>query len=221
MTGKVPATPEKLLGDAYAFLEPGKDLLLLFRRTIIQGVEAGEGLCRGIEGCELAGNVVLGIAALEVERHLIGRYQIQLAFAGKINVERLLSLEMERLTETTSNIGLNHIVTLLSPILEPTLKKRPWSMPKIDEAPASAIIIQTIDHQILEADGLMAVMLWLHGAQQLTEGSKEPRAEAYNATVRAEEILRLDGSGEHKVIVEVQNVLTHLWNIPEYSLYGV
>ena len=94
-------------------------------------------------------------------------------------------------------------------------------MTKINEAPATTIIIQPIDHQILKADGLMAVMLRLDSPQKLSESGQKPRAKAHYPAIRTEEILRPDGRSQHEIVVEIKNMLAHLRDIPEHSLYGV
>ena len=93
-------------------------------------------------------------------------------------------------------------------------------MSEVDEAPALAvkIIILTINHKVLESYGLVPVMLGFYGAQKLSESSQEPRTEAHHPAIRAEEIFRPDGSRQHKIIVEIEDMLAHLGDVPEYRL---
>ena len=83
------------------------------------------------------------------------------------------------------------------------------------EAPASAHHLQGPQHGRLESN-----VPGLEGAEQPFEPGRAPAAVAHHLAI-AEEVFRLHGAHEHQVVVEVDEVLREVGNVPDKSVDGI
>ena len=210
------AALQRLSTHASHAFQVEQHLFLFFGGAVVKRIEADELACGvGVERSYLAVHVAGLAAAFEIAHGVALFLQYQPTFGGHAQIEGLLGLELQHVAELVAEVVLHHIRPLFGPFGIPALEQRMRGVHHKHETPAAAHHLQGPQHRSLES-----YVPGLKGTEQPHEPGRAPAAVRNHLAV-TKEVFRLHGAHEHKVVVEVDEVLREVGNVPDESVDGI